>query len=86
MSSSVSTAPGAETGAPSTSTTWHPTERLGNARAASTASPNAGSPAFAISVADVTTPSRCASTIARFTPPVRPKSSAFTINCRIPRV
>jgi len=38
--------------------------------------------ALAMSVADVTMPDRLPSMIARFTPAVRPKSSAFTISRR----
>jgi hypothetical protein len=37
---------------------------------------------FAISVEEVTTPCVWASTMARFTPEVNPKSSAFTIRRR----
>ena len=43
-------------------------------------------PSSAISVADVTMPSTCASRTARLTPTVRPRSSALTINCRTQRV
>src|ERR1035438_7874353 len=84
IATSVSRAPGGETGVPSTSTTWHPTERLGAERAAFTASSKAEP--LAIKVVDETTPAVCVSTMPRFTPAVRPKSSAFTINLRTGKV
>ena len=65
------------TGSPSTSTMWHPTPNEGFPCAIWMASAVAA--ARAIRVALVSTPDACNSTIARFTPQVRPKSSAFTI-------
>jgi hypothetical protein len=81
LSTSEGTSPGAETALPPTNTRWHPTPRLGTARARSTASSNA-SP-LAIRVALVRMPSRCARTIPSFTPRVNPKSSAFRISSTI---
>jgi hypothetical protein len=67
-----------DSGWPSISTTWHPIASDGLSFASRTASSNAA--LFAISVAEVTIPRRCASMIARLTPGVRPKSSAFTMS------
>ena len=67
-------------GLPSNKTTWQPTLQLGSACASSTASSNASE--FAISVVEVTMPRSRASTIARFTPEVKPKSSALMMSRR----
>ena len=66
------------TGSPSTKTTWQPTPSRGAECAASIASSVAA--ARAISVVLVTRPAAFNSKIARFTPEVSPKSSAFTIS------
>src|ERR1019366_9751593 len=84
IASNVSAVSGADTGVPSTNTTWHPTERFGAERAAVKASSNAAP--LAINVADDTTPPRWVSTMARLTPAVRPKSSALTISFRTQKV
>ena len=76
----LGTCEASSTGSPSTSTTWQPTLRPCAARASRTASSNSGP--FAISVAEVTTPCSCASTMARFTPTVKPKSSALMMRRR----
>ena len=76
-STSVGIWRGESTGSPSTRTMWHPVPSDGFARDKSMASSVAA--AFAIRVVLVSTPDWCSSTIARFTPDVRPKSSAFTI-------
>ena len=70
----------AVTGTPSIRTTWQPMLNRGAVFDSSTASANAVP--FAIRVEDVTTPRVCASMMARFTPEVKPKSSALTINRR----
>jgi len=57
---------------------------IGAERAAATASSNAAP--LAIKVAADTTPAEWVSTMARFTPAVRPKSSALTINFRTQKV
>ncbi len=67
---------GGRTGSPSINTTWQPILSFGNCFARSLTSQNAGP--LAIKVADVTIPSVCALTMARFTPDVNPKSSALT--------
>lgn len=54
--------------------------KLGILFANSTASVKA--PPFAIMVEEVTIPFECVSAIARFTPEVNPKSSAFTMSRR----
>jgi len=59
---------------------WQPTLKAEEAFAICVASPKAGP--FAMSVDEVTMPSVCASTMARFTPGVNPKSSALTISRR----
>src|SRR5438105_1699769 len=64
-------------GSPSISTIWHPTLSCGWDLAKATASSNAEE--LAIRVVEVTTPARLASTMARFTPEVSPKSSALTM-------
>ena len=79
-SHSVSEGRFAVSGTPSISTTWHPVLRLGCALARSIAASVAF--ALAMSVAEVTMPDRLPSMIARFTPEVRPKSSAFTMRRR----
>jgi hypothetical protein len=57
---------------------WHPTLNLGIRPAISTASSKQAP--VAISVAEVTMPRWWQAAIARLTPRVNPKSSAFTIN------
>ena len=76
----LGTLSGDNTGRPSTSTTWQPIPSWGLERASAEASSNAAP--FVIKVVEVTTPLRCASTMARFTPGVSPKSSALTISLR----
>lgn len=68
------------TGSPSISTMWQPMLSRGTLLANSTASPNAAP--LAINVEEVTTPLVWASTMARFTPEVNPKSSALMMSRR----
>src|SRR5260221_604011 len=70
----------AETGSPSMSTTWQPVFRLGCVLARSAASLKAR--ALAMIVAEVSPPELLASEMARFTPEVRPKSSALMMRRR----
>jgi hypothetical protein len=62
------------------STTWQPTLSRGSVFASCVAPANAGP--LAINVEEVTTPCVCASTMAWFTPAVKPKSSALTMSRR----
>src|SRR5262249_5810326 len=65
-------------GSPSTRTIWQPIPNFGEFLQSATASSKARE--LAISVADVTTPSRFARSMARFTPEVSPKSSALMMS------
>jgi hypothetical protein len=71
---------GSRSGSPSVRTTWQPILRFGACAARHTASSKARPPA--IRVEEVTIPWVCASMMARFTPVVKPKSSALTMSLR----
>ena len=77
-STSVGSWEAGKTGDPSTRTMWHPAPREGEFVASEAASVVAS--AKAIRVAEVRVPSRFSSRMARLTPAVRPKSSAFTMS------
>ena len=78
IATNVSTASAGDTGDPSTNTTWQPTESFGVERASVAASSKLTP--LAINVADETMPLRWVSIMARFTPAVKPKSSALTMS------
>ena len=73
-------------GSPSTSTRWQPTPSFLSCRERTQATASVNAAEFAINVAEVTTPRRLDSRMARLTPGVSPKSSALMIRRRTPQI